>query len=87
MPYYLHVSFLETCISYGLCPTGFNIRKKPSIEFESGNLIIFWKETLLSAENDLLEALCMGICERIFTLEKRFWDELQELHKTTQKKI
>ena len=58
-----------------------NIRKKPFIDFESDDLIIFWKETLLSAENDLLEALCVGICERMFTLEKKFWDELQELHK------
>ena len=56
MSYYLHVSFLETCKSYGLCPAGLNIRKKP---FESDDLIIFWKETFLSAENDLLEALCV----------------------------
>ena len=36
--YYLHiimVSFLETCKSYELCPTGLSIRKKPFIEFES----------------------------------------------------
>ena len=79
--YYLHVSFLETCKSYGLCPADLNIRKKPFIEFECDDLIIFWKETLLSAENDLLEALCMGICEQMFTLEKKFWDELEELHK------
>ena len=75
------MSFLETCKSYGLCPAGLNIRKKPFIEFECDDLIIFWKETLLSAENDLLEALCMGICEQMFTLEKKFWDELEELHK------
>ena len=81
MLYYLHVSLLETCKSYSLCPTGLNIRKKPFIEFEYDDLIIFWKETLLSAENDLLEALCVGICERMFTLEKKFWDELRELHK------
>ena len=81
MSYYLHVSFSGTCKSYGLCPTGLNIRKKPFIEFESDDLIIFWKETLLSAENNLLEALCVGICERMITLEKTFWDELQELHK------
>ena len=48
------------------------MRKKPFIEFESGDLITLWKESLLSAENDLLEALC------VFTLEKKFWDELHE---------
>ena len=79
--YYLHMSFVETCKSYGLCPASLNIRKKPFIEFESDNLITFWKETLLSAENDLLQALCVGICERMFTLEKKSWEELQELHK------
>ena len=26
--YYLHVSFLETCKSYGWCPAGLNIRQK-----------------------------------------------------------
>ena len=36
---------------------------------------------MLNADNDLLEALCVGICERMFTLEKKFWNELQELHK------
>ena len=81
--YYLHESFLETCKSYGLCPTGLNIRKKPFIEFESDDLIISWKETFLSAENDLLGALCVGICERIFTLEKKFWDKFHELHKNS----
>ena len=80
MSYYLHVSFSETCKSYGLCPIGLDIRKKRFIEFESGDLIILWKETLLSAENDLLRARCVGICEWTFTLEKKFWDELQELH-------
>ena len=57
-----YVSFLETCKSYGLCPTGLNIRKTSFIEFKSDYLIIFWKETLLSAENNLLEGLCVGIC-------------------------
>ena len=68
----------------GLCPAGLNIRKKPFIEFESDDLIIFWKENFLSTENDLLEALCVVICERMFTLEKTFWDELQELHKNNR---
>ena len=53
MSYYLHVPFLETCKSYGLCPAGLNMIKKSFIEFESDNLIIFWKKTSLSAENVL----------------------------------
>ena len=77
--YFLHVSFLETCKSYDLCPSGLNIRKKPFIEFESDDLKVFWQETLAKTERDLLEALCVGICERMFTLESKFWNELRDL--------
>ena len=79
--YYLHVSFLETCKCYGLCPTGLSIRKKPFIEFESDELKVFWKETIINTEKDLLEALCVGICERMFNIEKKFWDEVYQLEK------
>ena len=79
--YYLNISFLETCKSYGLCPTGLSIRKKPFMEFESDELKVFWKETIVNTENDLLEVLCVGICEGIFNVEKRFWDELYQLEK------
>ena len=77
--YFLHVSFLETCKSYDLCPSGLNIRKKPFTEFESDDLKVFWQETLAKTERDLLEALCVGICERMFTLESKFWNELRDL--------
>ena len=76
---------LFTCVIFvdlqELCPTGLNIRKKPFIEFESEVLIIFWKETLLSAENDLLEALCVEICERMFTLEKKVLGRIESFGK------
>ena len=39
----LYVPFLETCKSYGFCPAGLNLKKKLFIEFESDDLIIFWK--------------------------------------------
>ena len=80
--YFFHVSFLETCKSYQLCPSGLNIRKKPFIEFESDELKVFWKETLVQTENDLLEALCVGICERMFKLEEKFWKELRGLEES-----
>ena len=82
--YYLHVSFLETCKSYGLCPTGLSIRKKSFIEFESDELKMFRKETIVNTENDLLEALCVGICERMFNIEKTVWDELYQLEKNNE---
>ena len=74
------MSFLETRKSYGLCPAGLNIRKKPFIEFETSDLKVFWNETIKKTEN-LLEALCIGICERLFTTEEKFWAELRYLEK------
>ena len=78
---YFHVSFLKTCKSYGLCPTGLSIRKKPFIEFESDKLKVFWKETEENTEKDLLEVLCLGMFERMYSIEKKFWDELYQLEK------
>ena len=69
--YYLQVSFLEICKSYRLCPTGLSIKNKPFLEFESDDLRVFWKETIVNTEKDLLEALCVGICERMFNIEKK----------------
>ena len=86
----LYVPFLETCKSYGFCPAGLNLKKKLFIEFESDDLIIFWKQTLLSVENDLLEALCVGICERMFFFffwKKRFGKNCRNSIKITQQKI
>ena len=78
--YYLHVSFLERCKSYELCPAGLSISKKPFIEFETEDLKLFWKETLVQSEKDLLETLGNGICERLNNIEGRFWAQLQQLH-------
>ena len=77
--FYLHVSFLETCKSYELCPAGLSISKKHFIEFETEELKVFWKETLIQSEKDLLETLCIGICVRLNSIEGRFWSELQQL--------
>ena len=79
--YFFHASFLETCKSYGFCPAGLNLRKKPFIEFQTTNLKICWNETIKKTEENLLEALCIGICERLFTIEERFWAELRYLEK------
>ena len=37
---FFHVSFMETCVSYGLRPAGLNIRKKPFIEFDTPGVFI-----------------------------------------------
>ena len=78
MSYYLHVLFLGTCKCYGLLPTDLSIRKESFKQFESDNLEVFWKESIVNTEKDLLEALCVGICERMFSIEKTFWDGLYQ---------
>ena len=45
---------------------------------------MFWKETIVNTEKDLLEALYVGICERIFSIEKRLLDETYELEKNNE---
>ena len=82
MSYYLHVSFLETCKSYELCPAGLSIPKKPFIELETEYLRVLWKETVIRSEKDLLEILCIGICERLNNIERRFWAEVQQLQES-----
>ena len=70
--YFFHVSFLETCKSYRLCLAGLNIWKKLFIEFGTSDLKVFWNETIKKIEETLLEALCIEICERLFTIEETF---------------
>ena len=65
--YYLHVSFLESELS---------ISKKPFTEFETEDLKVFCKQILIQSEKDLLETLCLGICERLNNIERRFLAEL-----------
>ena len=42
---------------------------------------MFWKETEENTEKDLLEVLCFGVFERMYSIEKKFWDELYQLEK------
>ena len=45
--------------------------KKPFIEFETGNLKIFWHETVKKTKENLLEALSIGISEGLFTIKEK----------------
>ena len=56
-----------------------SISKKPFIEFETEDLKVFWKETLIQSEKDLLETLCIGVYERLNNIEGKFWAEVQQL--------
>ena len=69
---YFHVSFLETCKSYGLCPTGLSIRKKPFIVLESDKLKVFWKETVENTEKILLKRYVLVYVKGCSALKKCF---------------
>ena len=56
--------------------------KKPLIEFEMEDLKLFWKEIQIKSEKVLLEALRIGICERLNNIEVRFWAEVQQLQES-----
>ena len=73
---------METCKSYELCPAGLSIPKKPFVEFETEYLRVLWNETVIRSEKDLLEILCIGICERLNNIERRFWAEVQQLQES-----
>ena len=36
------------------------------------DLKVFWNEKIKKTEKNLLVALCIGICERLFTIEAKF---------------
>ena len=65
-----------------LPPAGQSISKKDFIEVVTENLKVFWKQALIKSEKDLLETLCVGICEKLIKNEGRFWVELQQLQES-----
>ena len=84
--YYLHISFLGTWKSDGLCPADLSIRKKLFIELK-------WKrqiEILLERVNSKYTERSFGsmicwLCERMFCIERKFWDDGYELEKNNDK--
>ena len=52
---------------------GLNMRKKLFIEFQK----IFWSETITKAEKNLLKALYICICERLFSIKENSCVELR----------
>ena len=52
---------------------GSNIRKKLFIEFQK----VFWSETITKAEKNLLKALYICICERLFSIKEKSCVELR----------
>ena len=58
------------------------ISKKLFIEFETEDLKVFWKETLIQSEKYLLENLCIGIRQRLNNIEGTFWADVQQLEES-----
>ena len=56
---------------------GLNMRKKLFIEFQK----IFWSEAITKAEKNLLKALYICICERLFSIKEKSCVELRFFEK------
>ena len=56
---------------------GLNMRKKLFIEFQK----IFWSEAITKAEKNLLKALYICICERLFSIKEKSCIELRFFEK------
>ena len=50
-----HVVFLEVCKSYGITPTGFNIKKTQCVGNPSKNFLLLWEKELAAARFKLIE--------------------------------
>ena len=52
-----------------------------TVGFETSDTKVFWNETIKKTKKNLLEAVCIGISERLFTIEQKFWVKLRYLEK------
>ena len=55
--YFYHVSYLETCKSFGVYPAGLQLNKTPFISFDNDELTATWQDTINSTQEQLLETL------------------------------
>ena len=79
--YFYHVTFLESCMSFNLCPAGLCIKKDPFIKFESDDLNVMWKNVIMTTQEQLLDMLCIGNSNRLFKVTESFWKEIDNLEK------
>lgn len=70
-----------------LCPADLITFKKPLIEFETKDFKVFWKETLIQFQKDLLEACCIGIGVELNNIKWKFWAWFSSYTKVIQKSI
>lgn len=70
-----------------LCPADLITFKKPLIEFETKDFKVFWKETLIQFQKDLLEACCIGIGVELNNIKWKFWPWFSSYTKVIQKSI
>lgn len=76
--YFFRVSFRDLQEPRTI-PGRIKIRKELFIEFESSDSNVFSNEIIKKAEENLLEALCIGILERLFSNEEKPWAKLRYL--------
>ena len=72
--YFFHISYLECCKYVGVRPAGLQIKKTPFIQFQTDEFFCSWMDTINSAEVDLLDTLLLGLSDKLWSIEKEFWD-------------
>jgi len=56
------------------------------VVFETKDITIEWENTVVRAENELMEMLLIGLSEKMLSFEERFWRLLGETEATTDSK-
>ena len=51
-------------------------------KIKTEHLKVFWKETSIRSERDLLKALCIGRKERLNNIKPKFWTDVQQLQES-----
>ena len=81
--YFYHIVFLESCKYVNIIPTGLQIKNKSFIRFESADISATWNSTIELTKKSLMDALLLGLHEKMINFEISFWNELGELEENT----
>jgi len=82
--YFYHIVYLECCKHVNVMPSGIQIKNSSFVEFVAPDLIASWKDTISSAEQQLLDTLLIGIADKMLDIEHQFWNMLTDLEKDVE---
>ena len=77
--YFFNICFLECCKVVDSRPGGLIIDKTPFISFISEECNVKWKETVDTAERQLMDTLLQGLCEKLMYFESEFLKDFEDI--------